>query len=534
MGNIMDLISTTLGTLRLLVASATLLIIGYGIAPAQNYTYFPTGNITDGQFLSLAGTNLRTVENDVISIMFALPGTATTLEIGIFDGETSGMWDQGTVPMEYKVYADPLGDNSGTLQIGSTVSGSAMPDNSWYTINVSTALTAKGADGNYYYVLRISNPQPQAADVWSNFKVRANNGVGISTRDFAFTGGLMDLANEASRAVIYPNWPSLTPTTYDGTWNLYLNLPQPQDELVIWDGDLDYGAVDCSTRDSDDPDTPNDTKPSWSASSIRYEGIAIGYPCTGGGSGYGSGDPPDNGFFPQFRRTPDITYSITFPNNGQTFLNADPTGNLEWEQFRISTEPFDRAVMDYHADAIPEGVYRLQVQGMDLGNLNAWKLNDECIAFIGVDINGNPVRPLSRCSTTTNSPGTGTPGYWRNHPEAWPVPSITIGGRTFTKQDAIKKIFDGKKHDRWLTLAMHTICAKLNLLVGNQGTCITSTLVSADAWLAQYWTTSTLGGGRGVSGNSAAWAVGEPISITLDNYNNGRLCAPHRDSGGLN
>ncbi|MFT3894745.1 MAG: hypothetical protein QM730_24205 [Anaerolineales bacterium] len=34
-------------------------------------------------------------------------------------------------------------------------------------------------------------------------------------------------------------------------------------------------------------------------------------------------------------------------------------------------------------------------------------------------------------------PGTGTPGYWKNHPEAWPVSSITIGEQTFTKDQAI-------------------------------------------------------------------------------------------------
>jgi len=27
-----------------------------------------------------------------------------------------------------------------------------------------------------------------------------------------------------------------------------------------------------------------------------------------------------------------------------------------------------------------------------------------------------------------------TPGYWRNHPEMWPVEYITIGGITYSKQ----------------------------------------------------------------------------------------------------
>jgi hypothetical protein len=34
-------------------------------------------------------------------------------------------------------------------------------------------------------------------------------------------------------------------------------------------------------------------------------------------------------------------------------------------------------------------------------------------------------------------PGTGTPGYWKKHPEAWPVQNITVGGVTYTKAQAI-------------------------------------------------------------------------------------------------
>jgi len=32
------------------------------------------------------------------------------------------------------------------------------------------------------------------------------------------------------------------------------------------------------------------------------------------------------------------------------------------------------------------------------------------------------------------APGTGTPGYWKNHPEAWPVEEITIGGVTIQRK----------------------------------------------------------------------------------------------------
>src|SRR5262249_47379924 len=38
---------------------------------------------------------------------------------------------------------------------------------------------------------------------------------------------------------------------------------------------------------------------------------------------------------------------------------------------------------------------------------------------------------------TATQPGTGTPGYWKNHPEAWPVSSIVVGGVTYSTGQAI-------------------------------------------------------------------------------------------------
>jgi len=59
---------------------------------------------------------------------------------------------------------------------------------------------------------------------------------------------------------------------------------------------------------------------------------------------------------------------------------------------------------------------------------------------------------LNRTSTTLVSqviiievpvpcgPGTGTPGYWINYPDAWPVEQIEIGGISYTKEQAIARI----------------------------------------------------------------------------------------------
>jgi hypothetical protein len=119
-------------------------------------------------------------------------------------------------------------------------------------------------------------------------------------------------------------------------------------------------------------------------------------------------------------------------------------------------------------------------------------------------------------------PGTGTPGFWKNHPEAWPVSSITVGGETYTIDDAIAWLRRVGK-DKTTTMFSSLVPAMLNVMVGNDDSCVASTIAAANAWMATYGPV-----GSNVSASSDAWAEGEPLHSHLDNYNNGRLCAPHR------
>jgi SdrD B-like domain len=121
-------------------------------------------------------------------------------------------------------------------------------------------------------------------------------------------------------------------------------------------------------------------------------------------------------------------------------------------------------------------------------------------------------------------PGTGTPGYWKNHPDAWPVQTITIGGVTYTKDQAIGWLMDGFNKDKTVTMFSSLVSAKLNVLVGNDSSCVSSTITQADQWMATYGPV-----GSKVAASSLAWKIGEPLHRLMDNYNNGMLCAPHRD-----
>jgi hypothetical protein len=124
----------------------------------------------------------------------------------------------------------------------------------------------------------------------------------------------------------------------------------------------------------------------------------------------------------------------------------------------------------------------------------------------------------------TNAPGTGTPGYWKNHPEAWPA-SITVGGATYTRDQALA-FFGPVSKDKRVTLFQSLVSAMLNVGIGNDSSCVSGTITDANAWLATYGAPGTA---NPVNAASYAWKVGEPLHRKMDNYNNGMLCAPHRD-----
>lgn len=124
-----------------------------------------------------------------------------------------------------------------------------------------------------------------------------------------------------------------------------------------------------------------------------------------------------------------------------------------------------------------------------------------------------------------DQPGTGTPGYWKNHPEAWPVDAITICDTTYDKAEAIEYMSMRTKGDKTITLFKALTAAYLNVLIGNDDSCIADIISRADGWMCMYGPV-----GSGVSADSYAWNKGEYLYWKLDAYNNGKLCAPSRDA----
>jgi hypothetical protein len=139
----------------------------------------------------------------------------------------------------------------------------------------------------------------------------------------------------------------------------------------------------------------------------------------------------------------------------------------------------------------------------------------------GVTTNGTAT-DLGFFGSSALNPGTGTPGYWKNHPDAWPVNSIVVGGITYTKDEAIAWLGKVGK-DKLTTMFSSLVPAMLNVMIGNEN-CVSAAIAAGNAWMATYGPIGT----KTVLASSQAWAIGEQTHMILDAYNNGLACAPHR------
>jgi len=120
-----------------------------------------------------------------------------------------------------------------------------------------------------------------------------------------------------------------------------------------------------------------------------------------------------------------------------------------------------------------------------------------------------------------------TQGFWKKHPDAWPVTSLTIGGITYTQAQLLEilntPIGAAKKADASLRLADQLIAAELNIANGSDPTPIAATIADAD---------SLLSGCAIPCGVSPSSALGQQMTAdaaVLAQYNSGFLtpnCGP--------
>jgi len=363
------------------------------------FVCFPSCSATDGRFLSIATQGVSSLSGQELRLaLSAAPSSVpSSLIVSFFDGETGGLWDNAAAsPLQMELYADPLGDGSGVMpgNLLATWYGGTMLDGQWTDMDPvqNTALAQLTAGAPYKYALRVFATNPLTTGT-TNFKVRTNGTLGLRPQAFSFQAAFTGLAD---RAAYYPAWPALTPTTYDGTWTFAFSVPAGgASRLDVWDGDLDFGDANCLANDTDDLDSPA-LPPFLTTGFAVAQGVAgAGLPCAGGIGGMTTGNPADDSANGVVRRSPitglgpNLYYRVMFPD-GSEYANLNPSGNLEWEKFTLDADPntpFDATVMDMKVPAIPAGIYEVRLEGVDIGNLNAWFFNYNAL---GLPPNGPP------------------------------------------------------------------------------------------------------------------------------------------------
>ncbi len=126
--------------------------------------------------------------------------------------------------------------------------------------------------------------------------------------------------------------------------------------------------------------------------------------------------------------------------------------------------------------------------------------------------------------------GVRSPGYWKNHPDDWPVDHIHIitgnpgEAITYSEAQVLDALLSPVKGDKSYTLFSALVAALLN---GYNGAPMDpSTLATRNEAICWCYAHPP---GSGVEASSDAWKYAEPLYLILDDYNNGRLGVPAED-----
>lgn len=344
----------------------------------------PTCDTTDGRFLVISEGAFETFTPGVMNIQVIVPEGTEQFSVGIFDGDAPGVLDDGNwdlggpTDFSYSLLIDPDQNNEG--QIIFQTSATDLPNNDWADFTFNTSPEAQNAEGNFVYTLKISLLEDSLA--FNGFKVRSTAPLSL---DEPF-GIAANVSSNQDGSIIYPNSniedgvqpEDYAVSTYDGSICLFFRVPFELDELTIWDADLDHGNQDGTDFDTDDPNSPN-TIPGF----VPPDSDAIN-------EGANAPSPfDDKTVIDEFDplnfivRSPAVIYSVIFPD-GRVFENLNPSGNREWERFVISSISDDPSLVDFSTeDPIPEGLYQLCLEGLDMQNLVAFRLPFPSISGTG-------------------------------------------------------------------------------------------------------------------------------------------------------
>jgi hypothetical protein len=428
-----NMLKTTVGRLGavaggLVIAAAVWVGLGSSLRAAppvpDPVTCLPTCTV-DGRSLVSAGDDPTTLSAQEITIGLSFTAAAgPNGNFELFDGDRDQTnWDvlfncgngcpgNGALAPQLivELFADPAGIGGSGSPLATWTPGEApsgiemgtfpVTNNGWNGVTFSHDASAiNGSD--YLYSVHIRPFMPETDKGWNAFKIRAAGTTVLLGNQVVGFIGAMNVPNDVD--TIYPNGIGNPGSPYDGTWVFKTRLPAFLGDVTVYDGDMDFGAPNCAYNDTDDSDSSG-VPPFALGSAAVAEGIAVANApaaCSPPGVGNRTGTPAEDNSANAFRRVPTIipngiAYQLKAPGspanpNGQVFINQNPSGNKEWEQFKIQLVqqgdvtngacpeggyPADvnkgYAASDCRTTDLPGGLWEIQLDGMDLSNLNFW------------------------------------------------------------------------------------------------------------------------------------------------------------------
>jgi hypothetical protein len=112
-----------------------------------------------------------------------------------------------------------------------------------------------------------------------------------------------------------------------------------------------------------------------------------------------------------------------------------------------------------------------------------------------------------------------TQGFWKNHPQSWPVTSLTIGGITYTRTQLLTVMGNSAGGDAVVILADQLIAALLNIDNGSDPSSVSAVIADAQTQL----TGINLLSHTAVPTKSAKGQQMQSDASVLDSYNNDNL-----------
>jgi len=113
-----------------------------------------------------------------------------------------------------------------------------------------------------------------------------------------------------------------------------------------------------------------------------------------------------------------------------------------------------------------------------------------------------------------------TLGYWKNHPEKWPVSSLTLGSITYTKDQLLQILNTPVQGNGLIALAHQLIAALLNIANGTNDNTVDEAIQDAN---------TLIDGLNILNGGFLAPSETSELTDTLADYNEGIIGPGHCD-----